>query len=81
MEAKVFSINGKEIKIDPLTEDEKKFIVDYVRNVKSANTDLSDEIYEIGNECLKSYFKGEKSLDEAIELLQSKVSILLSEQS
>ncbi|MCR4863247.1 MAG: hypothetical protein K5884_11675 [Ruminococcus sp.] len=76
-----YYINGKEIKIDPLTEDEKKFIVDYVKNVKSANIDLSDEVYEIGNECLKSYFKGEKSLDEAIELLQSKVSILLSEQS
>ena len=76
-----YFINGKEIKLDPLTEEEKDYIVNYIKNIKYAAPDLSDEIYEIGNECLKYYFKGEKSLDEAIALLQSKVSIFLSEQS
>ena len=76
-----YFIGNTEIKIDPLTEEEKDYIVNYVKNVKAVSSDLSDEIAEMGMECLKYYFKGEKTLDEAIELLQSKVSIYLSEQS
>lgn len=74
-------INGKEIKVDPLTDDEKKYIVDYVKNIKSTDLVITDEVEDIINECIKSYFKKEKSVDETIELINSKVSILLSEQS
>ena len=76
-----FYIGNKEITIDPLTEEEKDYIVDYVRNTTAVSSEISDEIAEMGMECLKPYFKGEKSLDETIELLQSKISIYLSEQS
>ncbi|MBR1823829.1 MAG: extracellular solute-binding protein [Ruminococcus sp.] len=74
-------IDGKEIKIDPLSEEDKKYVIDYVTSIKTASTELPDDILQIGNDCLKAYFKGEKSLDETVSLLQSKVSILLSEQS
>ena len=74
-------INGKEIKVDPLTDEETKYIVDYVKNIKSTELVITSEIEEIIDECTKAYFKKEKSVDETIELINSKVSILLSEQS
>ena len=74
-------INGKEIKIDPLTEDERDYIVDYVRNAGAPGNSISEEVFEIISDSIDSYFKNEKSADEVIELINSKVSILLSEQS
>lgn len=74
-------INNNQVKIDPLTEDEKKFIIDYVKNTDSCDVIFTDEVDQIINECISAYFKNEKSADETIELINSKVSILLSEQS
>jgi len=76
-----FYINGKEIKIDPLTADEKDYIVNYIKNVDSTELVFTDEIDEIITDCIQAYFKKEKSVDETAELINSKVSILLSEQS
>ena len=73
-------INGQEIKVSPLTDKEKEYIINYVKNTTSCELAFTDEIDEIITDCMNAYFKNEKSVDETIELINSKVSILLSEQ-
>lgn len=76
-----YYLGGKEIKIDPLSDKDRDYIVDYIMNTDTAEFTFTDEVNEIVTDCITAYFKKEKSADETIELINSKVSILLSEQS
>ncbi len=76
-----FYINGKEIKINPLTKEEKEYIVNYVSNANTVFNSFSDDINQILQDEIVAFFKGEKSAKDAASIIQSKVSILLSEQS
>lgn len=76
-----YYINGKEIKIEPLTAKERDYLVDYIKNTDSAGLVFTEETEKIITDCINAYFKKEKSVDETIELINSKISILLSEQS
>lgn len=73
--------NGKEIKIDPLSEEQKDFIVDYIENATKTQADFDPEVSSILEEEVMAYLKGEKTADEVIDLLQSRISLLVSEQS
>ena len=77
-----YYINNKEIKIDPLTEEEKDFIVDYIKKADKIYTDgAGDDINEIISTEVQKYFKGESTSQQACDMIQNRVSILLSEQS
>ncbi|WP_028517910.1 ABC transporter substrate-binding protein [Ruminococcus flavefaciens] len=73
--------DGKEVKIDPLTVEEKDFIVDYIKNTTQVSESIDPDVGMILEEELMAYLKGEKKADEVIELLQSRISLLVSEQS
>lgn len=75
-------INNKEITIDPLTKEEKDFVVKYIKNAKKMyNEGASDEINEMISTEVQKYFKGETTSQQAVDMIQNRVSILLSEQS
>lgn len=74
-------INGKEINLKPLTKEERDFIVDYVKKSGKAFNYFSDDVREIIEEEVTKYFKGEADSQQAIDKIQSRVGILISEQS
>ena len=76
-----YNIGDKEIVLEPLTKEERDFIVDYIENTTRTAYDFDPEIESILEEELMAYMKGEKTANEVLDLLQSRVSLLVSEQS
>lgn len=76
-----YGMNGDNIKIDPLTKEEKDYIVDYIKSIDRCYGDFDPEVSEIFNEEVMAFLKGEKSCDEIVDLLQNRISLLVSEQS
>lgn len=75
-------INNKEITVDPLTKDEKDFIVKYIESADKVYIDgASDEVNEIIMTEVQKYFKGEATSQQACDMIQNRVSILLGEQA
>lgn len=72
---------GEEITIEPLTQEERDYIADYILNAKFTNYYYDDEIYSIINEEVEAFFAGEKSAQDAADIIQNRVSILISEKS
>ena len=73
--------SSKEIKVNPLTKEERDFIVDYIESADNVSADFDPEVESILEEEIMAYIGGEKTADEVIDLIQSRVSILVSEQS
>lgn len=74
--------SNDQIKITPMTDDEQKRYEQFVRGVRrisSGNTELA--ISSIISEETEYYFAGEHSAAQCAEMIQNRVSILLSEQS
>lgn len=79
---RTFYIGDDSIVIKPLTEDEKNLVKDYILNTTFTGTGyIGDEISGIIEEETAAFFKGERTAEETAELLQNRVSIILSEQS
>ena len=76
-----FYVNGREITIDPLTEEEKDSMVDYKKNTDRRYNYISTDVRDIITEEVTKYFKGEATTKDVVEKLQSRIRILLSEQS
>lgn len=77
-----YYINNKEITITPLTKEEKDYIVDYIKKADTIYTSgATEEINEIIWTEVQKYFKKESTSQQACDMIQNRVSILLSEQS
>ncbi|MBQ9807577.1 MAG: extracellular solute-binding protein [Ruminococcus sp.] len=74
-------IGEEEIKIPPLTDEERDMLVDYVKGAETVSGGYSAEVFKIIDEETKAYFAGEKTAQEAADMIQSRVSIYVSEQS
>lgn len=73
--------SNEQIKITPMTDDEQKRYEHFVRSVRrisSGNTELA--ISSIISEETEYYFAGEHSAKQCADVIQNRVSILLSEQ-
>ena len=77
----VWYSGDQSININPLTKEEKDFMLDYISNVDASLNIISDDVDKIITDETDAYFKGEKSAKEVASTIQSKISILLSEQS
>lgn len=73
-------IGDKEIIIDPLTQEERDFLYDYIKSITTTANDYDQDIQDICNEEVQAYFAGEKSAEDAAKMMQNRISILLSEQ-
>lgn len=76
-----YFINNEEITIDPLTQEERDFLVNYIKGVTKLSGSYTNDFYDIINEESTAYFKGEKTAQEAADIIQNRISILVSEQS
>ena len=76
-----YFINDKEITIDPLTQEERDFLVNYIKGVTKLSGSYTNDFYDIINDESTAYFKGEKTAQEAADIIQNRISILVSEQS
>ncbi|MDE5935943.1 MAG: extracellular solute-binding protein [Ruminococcus sp.] len=76
-----YYINDKEVKIPNLSKEERDFLEEYILGAEPTSFDWSENIGEIVREEISAYFKGERSAQETAELIQNRVSILVSEQS
>jgi hypothetical protein len=70
-----------EIKVDPLSQEQIDFLSDYITNTTKVIGALDPDIESIVEEEITAYIKGEKTAEEAANLLQSRISLILSEQS
>ena len=70
-----------EIKVDPLSQEQVNFISDYIMNTTMVMGSFDPDIESIVEEEIMAYIKGEKTADEAADLLQNRISLILSEQS
>ncbi|MBQ9956147.1 MAG: extracellular solute-binding protein [Ruminococcus sp.] len=73
---------NQDIKITPMTEEERKRYEEFVRSVNTASSGNFDSVvYKIINEETSAYFAGECTAEKCAQLIQNRVSIMLSEQS
>lgn len=76
-----FNIGDKEVVLDPLTKEERDLVVNYIENTSRTAYDFDPEVEKILEEEIMAYIKGEKNASEVLELLQSRISLIVSEQS
>ena len=72
-------INNQEVVIEPATEEEAQKWIDFVLSVDvKGSYDHEDELVII-NEEAAGYFSGQKSVEAVMEVIQSRMSIFISE--
>ena len=74
-------IGDREITLEPLTQEERDFLADYVTSITKVSGDYDQNIQDICDEEVQAYFAGEKSAEDAAKMMQNRVSILISEQN
>ncbi|MDO4864244.1 MAG: extracellular solute-binding protein [Ruminococcus sp.] len=76
------TINGENVTIPNLSEDDAAFLRDLIYNAKVHGMQMWDtDVNEIVEEEVAAYFAGEKTAEQTAEIIQNRVSILVSEQS
>jgi len=68
-------------KIPPLSQEERDFYCDYIMNIDSYTDYYNEAIRNICQEEVSAYFAGGQSAEQTAEYIQSRVSIMLSEQN
>ena len=76
------TIGDQTIKIPNLTDEDCTFLKDFIYNANVHGVQIwDDEIDSIVYEEIQAYFSGEKTAQQTAEIIQNRVSILVSEQS
>lgn len=65
----------------PLTQEQRDMVAEYIMNCDTIYGVMDPDIYDICMEEAGSFFSGECSAKQAADMIQSRVSILLSERS
>ena len=76
-----YYVGDKEYVIKPLTQEERDYIVDFIKNTTAIRSYYSLDIDNIIQEESKAFFNGEKTAEETAKMIQNRASILVSEQS
>lgn len=75
-----YYMGGQEFTVDPLTQKERDYIVDYIKGTEKILSGYSDEIINIITEEVDKYFKGSCTSSQAVDMIQNRVSLFISEQ-
>ncbi len=74
-----YYINGEDIKLDPMNQEEVDAVVNYIFSINKCyygNTDITNII----NEEMPSFFNGQKSAQEVAKVIQSRAQIYVDER-
>lgn len=72
---------GKEYEITLPTQEDYEKITAYINSIDRWETSSHGPLWNIINEEIMYYFAGERTLDQTVELIQSRASIWIAEQS
>ena len=75
-----FYVGGVEVPVEPLTKEESGKVLDYIKSLNTICT-YNEDLNNIITEETESYFSGQKSVDEVVEVIQSRAKIYVSENS
>ncbi|WP_024864620.1 ABC transporter substrate-binding protein [Butyrivibrio sp. FCS014] len=75
-----YYLGDTEIVIDPLTKDELEKVKNFIYSVENV-ADYNTSVYNIINEEVSAYFSGQKTAKEVAQIIQSRVSIYVNENS
>lgn len=67
--------------IEPMSESDKQKYVEFVRGIDRISSGIESNVDNIIKEETELYFSGEYSAEKCAEMIQNRVSIMLSEQS
>ncbi len=76
-----YYMGDKEYTIKPLTQEERDYFLDFIKNVSTISNSYSLDITQIIEEESQAFFNGEKTAEETAKMIQNRASILVSEQS
>ncbi len=74
-----YYIGGQEIELEPLTDEEIAEFKEFILSVNKLTTEITD-IIEIITEEAAPYFEGQKTAEEVVKIIQSRVTIYLNEK-
>ena len=72
-------ISGEEIVVEPATQEEAKDWLDFILSVDKRVSSAADTLQKIVDEEAAAYFNGQKSVEEVTKIVQSRMSIYISE--
>lgn len=73
-----FYVGGNEVKINPLTAQEAEQMVNYVKSINKT-WNYNYEVNDIISEEAAAFFEGQKTVDEVVSIIQSRVQIYVDE--
>ena len=77
-----YSLGDETIEYDNLSKEDRDYIEDLILNANVSGMQIWDnDVQAIVDEEVQAFFAGEKSAKETAEIIQNRVSILVSEQS
>ena len=80
-EPETFYIDNKEIQAKPMPEAEAKMIYDYILSIDNIVDTYDSKISEIIDEESGAFFSGQKSAEEVADIIQSRVTTYINENS
>lgn len=78
---KIVGFSGVEHEVGWLTQDELERLTNYINSVQNLSVSMDNDLWEIINDEIMAYFRGEKGVEETVELIQNRASIMVSERS
>ncbi len=73
-------IGGTEVKLEPLTQSDVDMLKEFILSIDKKEESFGEDILNIINEEAEPFFRGQKSVDEVTQIIQSRVSIYLKEK-
>lgn len=77
----IITAGGEEIERGLPTQEEYQSLVEYIDTINMLKTHIDDDLKTIITDEIYAYFNGEKTIDETIEIIQNRASIMVSEKS
>ena len=73
-----FELNGESIPLEPMSKEQKDQLVEFIQTVDSVIY-YNEDIQNIVEEETASYFAGQKSVNEVVQIIQSRAQIYVDE--
>ena len=75
-------IGDQEITVQPLTKEDTEYVKSFIYSLDSSNVyNANQNVYNIINEEVAAFFGGQKTAREVADIIQSRVSIYVNENS